>query len=78
MKTNKITAQIWTIIFSISLRLSEPFIERFDHIDWRKIRGFRNIVAHNYFGIDAEEIWDIIQFHLPKLKDDLSDIIKKS
>ena len=29
-------------------------------IDWLKVKGFRNIVAHNYFGIDAEEVWQII------------------
>ena len=27
-----------------------------DQIDWYKIRGYRNIIAHNYFGIDAEEV----------------------
>ena len=35
----------------------------------------RLIVAHNYFGIDAEEVWEIIQFHLPKLKDELNELI---
>lgn len=35
-----------------------------DQIDWLKIRGLRNIIAHNYFGIDAEEIWQIIQDNL--------------
>ncbi len=38
-----------------------------DQIDWLKIRGLRNIIAHNYFGIDAEEIWQIIQDSLIKL-----------
>ena len=56
-------------------RLSEQFTEKYNHIEWYKIRGFRNIVAHNYFGIDAEEVWEIIQSHLPKLKDDLKECI---
>lgn len=58
-------------------RLSEEFIEKYNFVDWYKIKGFRNIVAHNYFGIDAEEVWDIIQNHLPKLKDDLSKIVSE-
>ncbi len=58
-------------------RLSEPFTEKFNSIDWYKIRGFRNIVAHNYFGIDAEEVWEIIKLHLPKLRSNLTEIFDK-
>lgn len=56
-------------------RLSDQFTEKFNQVDWYKIRGFRNIVAHNYFGIDAEEVWEIIQLHLPKLRDNLNTIL---
>jgi len=63
------------IIGEMVARLSDEFIEKYNDIDWHKIRGFRNIVAHNYFGIDAEEVWDIIQSHLPKLKNDLDKIV---
>ena len=56
-------------------RLSDQFTEKFNQVDWYKIRGLRNIVAHNYFGIDAEEVWEIIRFHLPKLRDNLNLII---
>ena len=56
-------------------RLSDGFMEKFGQVEWYKIRAFRNIIAHNYFGIDAEEVWDIIQTHLPKLKADLNKIL---
>lgn len=45
-------------------------------IDWFKIKGFRNIIAHNYFGIDAEEVWEIIKDHLPKLQKDIKLIVE--
>ncbi|MFZ5971316.1 MAG: DUF86 domain-containing protein [Bacteroidota bacterium] len=32
-----------------------------------KIKSFRNLVAHNYFGVDAEEVWQIIHRDLPDL-----------
>jgi len=58
-------------------KLSEDLLnETFDKIDWLKVKEFRNTIAHNYFGIDAEEVWQIINSSLPKLKQDLESIIK--
>jgi len=35
---------------------------------------FRNIIAHDYFGIYAPEVWEIIKTHIPKLKSELENI----
>ena len=40
------------------------------------MRGFRNIIAHNYFGIDADEIWEIIAEKLPETKNKIHDLIQ--
>lgn len=45
-------------------------------IDWYRIRGFRNIIAHNYFGIDAEEVWQIMKGSLIQLEIDIRSIIE--
>ena len=45
---------------------------------WQLIKNFRNLIAHNYFGIDAEEVWDIIKNHLPTLKKEIALLIKES
>jgi|SRR6187401_782880 len=34
-------------------------------IEWAQISGLRNIVVHEYFGVDAEIIWNIIKSDLP-------------
>jgi len=44
-------------------------------IDWFKIKSFRNILAHNYFGVDAEEIWQIIHNSLPELETQLKKFL---
>lgn len=58
-------------------RLTDEFKEASRHIDWMKIKGFRNIVAHDYFGIDAEEVWQIAKTHLSTLKMDVKKILEE-
>ena len=57
-------------------KLSEDFKKHYPEIEWHKIKGFRNIVAHDYFGIDAEEVWQIIINKIPGLKTNIQNIIK--
>lgn len=49
-------------------RISDKFKTDHPDIDWTQIKGLRNIIAHDYFGVDAEEIWQIIKNQLPDLK----------
>ena len=56
-------------------KLSDDFIKETEkEIDWLQVKGFRNIIAHNYFGIDAEEVWQIINNSLIRLKNDLESL----
>jgi len=58
-------------------KLSEELRKQEGQVPWIKIKDFRNIVAHDYFGVDAEEVWQIIKTHLPDLEQDIKKIIKK-
>jgi len=62
------------VIGEMTLRIDEP-LKNSQDIEWYKIKGFRNIVAHDYLGIDIEEVWQIIKNEIPKLKKQLEKII---
>jgi len=67
----------FVVIGEMADKLSDEFIEETNSIiDWLKVKAFRNIIAHNYFGIDAEEVWQIIQISLANLKIELTKLVK--
>lgn len=57
-------------------KLSTNFKNNNKNIDWYNISGFRNILAHNYFGVNVDITWQIIQDKIPILKQELQKIIK--
>ncbi len=49
------------VIGEMADKLSDNFTDSTNEIfTWAQVIGLRNIIAHNYFGIDAEEVWQII------------------
>ena len=56
-------------------KLTDEIKSKNEQIDWQKIYSLRNIIAHHYFGINVDIIWQIISLDLPKLKDDLNKLV---
>lgn len=56
------------IIGEASRSLSDEIKGCMSAIEWRKIAALRNILVHEYFGINATIIWDIIQTKIPPLE----------
>lgn len=55
------------IIGEAANRLPDQIKEDLPNIDWHKIRGFRNRVAHDYMGINYFIVWQIREEFLPDL-----------
>ena len=47
----------------------------YPEMDWKGVMGMRDIIAHHYFDLDAEIVYDVIKHDLPKLKDVLQQIV---
>jgi len=64
------------IIGEASNHLSKDLKSKFSNIQWSQIVGMRNIFAYEYFGIDSNQVWEIIQNDISELKARIEEIIK--
>ena len=66
-KTKDAVVRNFAIIGEAANRLPDSYKEENTSIDWQRIRGFRNRIVHDYFGIDYSIIWEIRSTFLPEL-----------
>ena len=65
------------IIGEATKKLPTDFKNKYPHVEWKKMAGTRDILIHDYFGVDWEIVWDIVQTKLPQLKEDIEGILEK-
>jgi len=56
--------------------IDDDFRDEHFEIPWRKIAGMRDIIAHEYFGIKLERVWDIVRKDFPNLRQQMYRIMK--
>jgi len=65
------------IIGKVASKLGHSFQEKHPSIPWAQIIAMRNILIHEYFGMDLEAVWQAVERDLPELKDKLEAILKE-
>jgi uncharacterized protein with HEPN domain len=64
------------IIGEASKNIPTDIQNKYPEIPWKKMYGLRNLIAHEYFGIDYEMIWEIAKNNLPQNRLDLLKVIR--
>ena len=59
-------------------RLSEECKGRHPEVDWRAMSGgFRNVLVHDYFGIDFGIVWSAVERDIPALEEAVTDLLRR-
>lgn len=56
------------VIGEAATQIPENMRQQYSHIPWKKIIGLRNIVIHEYFGVDLDNIWKIVSENITETK----------
>ncbi len=64
------------IIGEAAANVPQDIQDRFPNIPWYQMKGMRNILIHEYFGVDNEVLWKTVQDDLPRLKTKIQNLIK--
>lgn len=65
------------ILGEAAARISEDFQNKHPDIPWSEIIGMRNILIHNYFGIDIDVVWLVIEKDLPELERNVKKLLEE-
>ncbi len=81
LKQNKLVIDAVTrnleIIGEAAKHIPTTIKKKYPDVEWKKISGLRDILAHEYFGVDKDVLLDIIVNKVPKLKKETLGIIKQ-
>ena len=66
------------VIGEAARRIPQEFRARYPHVPWQDTTDLRNVLFHDYDTVDLDELWLVIQVHLPPLVDQLQAIIDEN
>ncbi len=65
------------IIGEAAAGITKETQEKFNEVEWTILKSVRNVLVHEYFGIDYKIIWNSIKNNIPTLKEKVDNIIKE-
>ena len=75
-KTYSAVIREFEIIGEAVGKLPEELKGRRPEVEWQDMKDFRNLLGHEYFGVDLEIVWKIIEDDLPVLMDAIKEIVR--
>ena len=76
-KTQKATLRELQELAESTQNLSPGLKDRHPEIPWRDIAGFRNVLVHDYLGLNLSRIWQIIERDLTGLKKEVETVLRE-
>ena len=63
------------IIGEATKKLPKRLTNKYPDIEWKKMAGMRDVLIHDYFGVDLERVWGVVRNRLPDLRENITKIL---
>jgi uncharacterized protein with HEPN domain len=63
------------IIGEATKKVTPDLKNQFPIVKWREMAGLRDVLIHNYFGVDNEIVWNVVENELPRLKEQIKNTL---
>jgi len=63
------------IIGEATKKLPKRLTNKYPDIEWKKMAGMRDVLIHDYFGVDLERVWGVVRNRLPALRENITKIL---
>lgn len=65
------------VIGEATKNVPPEFRKKYPKVQWKELAGLRDILIHQYFGIDYRSVWDVVKNKVPKLQEHIGNILKE-